>query len=210
MPFRSRDSITATARSICSIETGRLVQARTSPAISLLRSNGCRDPSRLTTNSGVSSIRSNVVKRWLQSWHSRRRRMAPLPATRESTTLVSPCSQYGQVTELSPDVVVWNRPEPPHLVAGRVLCPSPRTDSLLAQRCRLRGQQLADRDGAVAAGGELGQHDRDRLDRRGAVGLRRPIPPPAGMQADDRAGREAVQQPLADRAGIALHPVARP
>ena len=84
------------ARSICSSDTGRLVQARISPAISLPRSNGCRDPSRLTTSSGVSSTRSKVVKRWAQSRHSRRRRIAPLPATRQSTTLVSPCSQKGQ------------------------------------------------------------------------------------------------------------------
>ena len=84
------------ARSSSSSDTGRLVQARTSPAISLARSKGCREPSFLTTNSADSSIRSKVVKRCTQSRHSRRRRIAPLPATRESTTLVSPCSQKGQ------------------------------------------------------------------------------------------------------------------
>jgi len=81
------------ACSIWASGTGRLTQARVRPAISFVRSNGCREPSRLTTCSGACSTRSKVVMRWLQSRHSRRRRMVPLPATRVSMTLVSPCSQ---------------------------------------------------------------------------------------------------------------------
>ena len=69
------------------------------PATILARSNGSVRPSDLTTTSGTSSIRSNVVKRWLQDRHCRRRRTAPpSSARRESTTLVSSARQTGQCT----------------------------------------------------------------------------------------------------------------
>ena len=79
--------------------TGRFLQADRIPATTLARSNGSRRPVRLTTQSGTSSTRSNVVNRRLQPRHSRRRRMAPpSSAIRESTTRSSSTAHHGHRT----------------------------------------------------------------------------------------------------------------
>ena len=57
-------------------------------------------PERLTTISGISSMRSKVVYRWPHPEHSRRRRMAaPSSATLESTTRSSSARHQGQRTD---------------------------------------------------------------------------------------------------------------
>jgi hypothetical protein len=84
-------------RSRSSVETGRFWHAVISPIRILRRSNSSRLPSRLTTRSGVSSMRSRVVNRRSQPVHSRRRRMTkPSALSRESITLSSFFLQKGQ------------------------------------------------------------------------------------------------------------------
>src|ERR1700730_12463347 len=94
---RSVSTISSATRSIASGSTGRFLHALRTPDISFSRSKGCFSPDRLATSSGAFSTRSKVVKRWLHTSHSRRRRMArPSSATRESTTRSSSWPQDGQ------------------------------------------------------------------------------------------------------------------
>src|ERR1043166_8042608 len=76
--------------------TGRFSQARSKPAMTLLRSKVSLRPSFLTTMYGISSMRSYDVNRRSQRRHSRRRRIAsPSRDSRESTTLSSRYAQNG-------------------------------------------------------------------------------------------------------------------
>src|SRR5262245_38731777 len=83
--------------------TGRFSQARSNPAITLLRSKVSRRPSFLTTIYGISSIRSYDVNLLSHRRHSLRRRMAsPSRDSRESTTLSSRYEQNGHFIAVEP------------------------------------------------------------------------------------------------------------
>src|SRR5882724_1693380 len=82
--------------------TGRFSQARSRPAMTLLRSKASRRPSFLITMYGISSMRSYDVKRRSHFKHSRRRRItSPSRLSRESTTLSSRCKQNGHFIGIS-------------------------------------------------------------------------------------------------------------
>src|SRR5262245_59833240 len=89
-----------TMSSIVWSDTGRFLQAVSSPRLIFSRSNTSRRPSFLITYSVISSTFSYVVKRFLQARHSRRRRtVAPALAERESMTLSWSFLQKGQRIE---------------------------------------------------------------------------------------------------------------
>ena len=101
---RMRSSTRWTMASRSSVATGRFWQAVSSPIRILRRSKSSRLPSRLTTRSGVSSMRSRVVKRRSQRSHSRRRRITkPSELSRESMTLSWFSLQNGQRMQDSSD-----------------------------------------------------------------------------------------------------------
>src|ERR1017187_2802049 len=98
-PSMSSRSSSSMKRSMRTIATGLLLQARRTPRSTFSRSNGSRTPSFFTTIGSTSSTRSRLVKRRPQPSHSRRRRItSPAADTRESMTLLSSWEQNGHLT----------------------------------------------------------------------------------------------------------------
>ena len=147
---RTASSTVSAMRSTCSSGMARPLVAARRPLMTLARSNGSTPPWDLTTVSGTSSTRSNVVKRCSQCEHRRRRRTAePSAARRESTTLVSSAWHSGQCT--------W-----PAYMSTPARCRAPRRRGRTPapQRPGSGGQAGRAAIATVAACGELGDSGR--------------------------------------------------